>query len=307
MSPWLGVGTGGLMGRLGRADSTAILRAAAESGYRHVDTARAYGGGQAERVVGAVLARFPADATVATKLGLGPLSAQTARGAARAVGRPVLRTLRPRRPVPAAPPSTDVDRDRGVFSVAAAERSLRLSERQLRRQPDCLLLHQVHPDDLTADLVALLRSWKQSGRVRALGTATSRGRTAAIVEAGILPLDVVQVAGGPLLPALPDWPVPTVVHSLFGPGGSWLRDLHDHLLHAPGASCGPAMTRRELGSALIELTARTSRSCGVILSSSTPEGVRRNAESFRGRSMTGSELDDLAAAVDDYRHGRGGT
>jgi hypothetical protein len=300
----LGFGTGGLMGRLGRRRSEALLRAAVEAGYKHVDTSRLYGGGQAERLVGRCAGWFPPGTTFATKAGLGRPRRSSAADAVRTAVRPFVRVAGGgRSPVPPQPPRLDVHGDRGNFDTASLEVSLRTSEQQLRRAPDYLLLHQIHEDDVTPQLADLCLTWKESGRIDAVGLATSVTRTAAILEAGSLPVDVVQVEGGPLLPQAHSWDVPTFVHSLFGPGGAWLRHFHEHLSNAEGVpEALGSLSVRELGAALIQMTARTCSYRGLVLFSSTPPGVKQNADDFRAGDMSGSEIDDLLTAIQRY-HG----
>ena len=58
MTARLGFGCSGLMARLDRAQSEALLVAAYEAGIRWFDVARSYGYGEAEGVVGRFLARL---------------------------------------------------------------------------------------------------------------------------------------------------------------------------------------------------------------------------------------------------------
>ena len=53
--PPLGFGTAAIMGRLSRRRGLAALERAHAAGIRHFDTARSYGWGEAERVVGIFL------------------------------------------------------------------------------------------------------------------------------------------------------------------------------------------------------------------------------------------------------------
>ncbi len=70
----LGLGCGSVMGVLGWADSTRLLETAFHAGIRHFDVAPAYGYGEAERCLGAFLARHPGEVTVTTKFGIPPAS-----------------------------------------------------------------------------------------------------------------------------------------------------------------------------------------------------------------------------------------
>ena len=68
----LGFGCSMLMSRLNRADSLRLLNRAYDAGIRHFDTARLYGYGEAESVLGDFLKERRATVTVATKVGILP-------------------------------------------------------------------------------------------------------------------------------------------------------------------------------------------------------------------------------------------
>ena len=65
-----GFGTAHLMGRIGTRESTRIVHAALDSGITHFDTARVYGLGDAEQMLGHALHGRP-DVSVYTKVGQG--------------------------------------------------------------------------------------------------------------------------------------------------------------------------------------------------------------------------------------------
>src|SRR5580658_10577636 len=68
----LGFGCGSVMGRVGRGASLRAMNAAWEAGITLFDTARSYGFGEAEAVLGEFLRGKREQAVVATKFGIAP-------------------------------------------------------------------------------------------------------------------------------------------------------------------------------------------------------------------------------------------
>jgi aryl-alcohol dehydrogenase-like predicted oxidoreductase len=88
MIPALGFGTAAIMGRISRREGEAALERAHAAGIRHFDTARSYGWGEAERVVGSVLGRHTREQIrLVSKCGIVPVKPSpflsTAKSAAR--------------------------------------------------------------------------------------------------------------------------------------------------------------------------------------------------------------------------------
>ncbi|WP_428682620.1 aldo/keto reductase [Reyranella sp.] len=72
--PALGFGTAGIMGRISRRTGSEALERAHAAGIRHFDTARSYGWGEAEGVVGTVLGKHRReDIRLVTKCGILPV------------------------------------------------------------------------------------------------------------------------------------------------------------------------------------------------------------------------------------------
>jgi aryl-alcohol dehydrogenase-like predicted oxidoreductase len=86
--PPLGFGTAAIMGRVSRRRGLAALERAHAAGIRHFDTARSYGWGEAERVVGTFLrGHAREDIRLVTKCGIVPVRRSTMLRAAKTVGR----------------------------------------------------------------------------------------------------------------------------------------------------------------------------------------------------------------------------
>lgn len=149
-----------------------ILETALDAGITHFDTARLYGAGQSESILGRFLEGKRDRVTVATKFGLQPSAAMTrgrrlvslARWLAHRSG--VVRRLARR--------ATAGSVQQGLFDPASAAASLEVSLRELRTDyVDLLLLHECTlADAAREDLIAFLSDQVARGRVRAFGLAS---------------------------------------------------------------------------------------------------------------------------------------
>src|SRR5271166_922166 len=86
----LGFGCGSVLGRVGRSASLRAMNIAWEQGITLFDTARSYGFGEAEALLGEFLRGKRAQAVVATKFGIAPQKLNAAQRAAA----PVVRAAR---------------------------------------------------------------------------------------------------------------------------------------------------------------------------------------------------------------------
>lgn len=192
----LGLGTSRLH-YIGSRERHRLLEEALARGVRHFDTAPVYGDGLAEECLGLVLRRVRPDVVIATKAGITPdplvvrysLPLWPARAA---------RRIFPRAAGSIRPPLT----------AACISESLDASLRRLRTDyVDLLLLHEPGPDRLVEadDLLGLLQTLRNTGKVRAFGLAGSwEGVTA---SRAALPREawIIQTAeSGWQPPAVPD-------------------------------------------------------------------------------------------------------
>jgi diketogulonate reductase-like aldo/keto reductase len=226
--PRLGYGCAGLMGRRSQAESERLLHTAVDLGITHLDVARSYGYGAAERAVGRVLAARPGEVTIATKLGIVPPPHATALRAAKVVARHAARRSARVRAALRAPADRMVTG--GRFSTEDARTSLAQSLRALRVDAvDLLLLHDCEPTDLHDDLLAYLHSRVDAGDIRAFGIATHRGAAIDIVRSQPEWAPVVQVPDS-VLHELPTGLGPAVItHSA-------IAAAHDRLLAVADAN-----------------------------------------------------------------------
>jgi len=187
----LGFGCGSVLGRVGRAASLRAMNVAWDAGITLFDTARSYGYGEAEAVLGEFLRGKREQAVVATKYGISPQRPGTLQRAAIPLARAALRLPGVRGLVPRGG-SREVTG--GQFTVAGLRESIESSLRQLRTdRVDILYLHEAGADvmrgqDLMAELDALVRS----GKVLRAGLYCDAGVVAEAMAGGPATLTAMQ-------------------------------------------------------------------------------------------------------------------
>lgn len=175
----LGLGCAAMLGRTGRRESVAALTAAWDAGITFYDTARSYGYGESEGLLGEFLAGERRQrAVICTKFGILPAERnwkQRVKPLAQAAVRllPALRGMAQRQ---AAGQIVA-----GAFSVELLQRSLETSLRALRMEfVDMLLLHAAPLSVLAQDdLMAALGRLVESGKVRMAGISGAQEVVAA--------------------------------------------------------------------------------------------------------------------------------
>jgi aryl-alcohol dehydrogenase-like predicted oxidoreductase len=167
----LGFGCAAVGGRKDERTSLRALASAWDKGVRYFDTARSYGYGDAERILGSFLRGRRHEAVVATKFGISVPRASAARRVAKDAARFVF-DLAPglRR---AARPMLGAQHAGHRFTPASLRESLDASLRELGTdRVDVLHLHDPAPEDLDSDeLWAALEQEVSAGRVGAVGVA----------------------------------------------------------------------------------------------------------------------------------------
>src|ERR1035438_659811 len=164
----LGFGCGSVLGRVGRTASLHAMKVAWDAGITLFDSARSYGYGDAEAVLGEFLLGKRDEAVVATKFGITPVRPSALKRAAipavrAAIHVPGVRGLLRR--------ESKRDVMPGHFTVAGLRASLESSLRQLRTdRVDVLFLHEataraIQQQDPMAELHALI----QAGKVLRVG------------------------------------------------------------------------------------------------------------------------------------------
>jgi aryl-alcohol dehydrogenase-like predicted oxidoreductase len=171
-APMLGFGCSAMMGRVRRKASLAALAAAYDEGVLFYDTARSYGYGESEALLGEFLRGRRDKVLVSTKFGILPATPSALKRALKPVARGLLRWFPGVRKTVqgqlAGMSST------GHFSVEALHQSLDASLRALRTDyVDFLFLHEPQASVLQQeDLFDALRQFVAAGKVRRFGIAS---------------------------------------------------------------------------------------------------------------------------------------
>jgi aryl-alcohol dehydrogenase-like predicted oxidoreductase len=174
----LGFGCAPLMGRVGRKDSLAALAAAENAGINFFDTARSYGYGESEALLGGFLKSRRQSMVICTKFGILPPKGgwkQKVKPLAQAAIR-IFPALRKHARRQAAGQSSS-----GQFSVQVLRESFETSLRELQTDyVDMLLMHAATLEVLDKDdLLEAMERLVESGKVRMAGIS---GDHAVIVE-----------------------------------------------------------------------------------------------------------------------------
>ncbi len=168
----LGFGCAPVMGRVGRRDSLRAISAAFDAGVNFFDTARSYGYGESEAVLGEFLAGRRDKALVSTKFGILPTRQQAWKKVAKPIARKIFSIC----------PGVRQAARRHIagqflgnqFSVKALRLSLEQSLRQLRTDyVDFLFMHTpplnaLYNQELLDEMINLVGA----GKVRVIGVST---------------------------------------------------------------------------------------------------------------------------------------
>ena len=189
----LAFGCGGLMCDVNSADSRRLLETAIDCGISYFDTARMYGFGRSEGVLGELLPHYRDRAIVASKAGILPASHSIP---LRAWNRGVKEL---HKAIPAlksvAPMSSRIYPEFGVFDLTNIRESLEKSLRELRTDYlDVFLLHDCKPEDVSnPDLLDFLQGLQKEGKIRTFGLATGIEETLQIMQVSPQLSRIVQI------------------------------------------------------------------------------------------------------------------
>jgi|SRR5579862_196707 len=189
----LGFGCSALMGRSGRRESLGALAAAWDHGIRLFDTARSYGDGDSERLLGEFLRGRRSETVIGTKFGILPARRTTFNSVAKSIARPVLAAFPSarsfiRKSVPAGRFSGN------QFSTTVLRKSIEESLRQLGTDyVDLLFLHEA-PASVFAqeDLLEAMHQLVKAGKVRVAGLASAPDIVGLALAQGVEPLRAME-------------------------------------------------------------------------------------------------------------------
>jgi aryl-alcohol dehydrogenase-like predicted oxidoreductase len=218
----LGLGTAPMLGRVGRRESLAALESAYDVGIRYFDTARSYGWGDAEALVGGVLRRYPRDRyTLVSKCGLVPAKPSRMLSLSKQLARATIHRVPAAGPLVRRAASAPPFQPAATYDVSILRASLDGSLRALQTDYlDVLLLHHVVPGQPLQDVVEWFRSEKCAGRIRRYGFSAEGDLSESLQyleSQGALDDALVQAPVTDQLLTLPaKWRrVPLVAHSIF--------------------------------------------------------------------------------------------
>ena len=197
----LGFGCGSVLGRVSRTASLRAMNVAWDEGITLFDTARSYGFGEAEAVLGEFLQGKREQAIVATKFGIAPqrqsalkqIAAPAVRAALQVPGMRGLLRREGRREITL-----------GQFSVAGVRASLEVSLRQLRTDRiDVLFLHEATASAMQQqDLMTELDAVVQAGKVLRVGLYAAANVIAEGMANGPATLGAMQFGANPFDPVV---------------------------------------------------------------------------------------------------------
>lgn len=222
--PALGFGTAAIMGRVSRRAGTAALERALAAGVRHFDTARSYGWGEAERVVGTALrGHRREDLRIVTKCGILPVRNTPLLGLAKSVARSLLAFAPGLKAQVRRVASSGSFQPVRTYEIESLAGSLKTSLAELGvSYIDDLLLHNYMPDRPGLQEVGTwFRDLQRAGTIRRFGFSVEgdllRGLEHLAAE-GLLADAIVQVPVSQTLLDLPrEWRgVRFIAHSPFG-------------------------------------------------------------------------------------------
>ena len=168
MTPRLGFGTAPILGRVDGARSRRALAIAYETGVRHIDTARSYGWGEAEGLIGAFLGEADRrDVCLVTKCGIVPAKRSMGLSAMKGAARTALRMAPGLSGLVRRTASLSAFQPVSTYDLAALQRSFEASLAALRTdRVHALLLHSFTPDgEGLADVLEWFTGLQRSGRV----------------------------------------------------------------------------------------------------------------------------------------------
>jgi len=171
-TPAVGFGCSSLTGT-DPSNANRVLQTAFDAGVRHFDTARYYGYGEGEAILGRFLKSRRSEVTISTKFGIEPPRRTTALGVGLYFGRRIVRLLPGVRGFLQRGTQSLVKS--GAFSAQQAQASLETSLRELNTDHiDFYLLHDYVVGEKPPDeLLAFLEDSVKAGKIRSFGIGTS--------------------------------------------------------------------------------------------------------------------------------------
>ena len=263
----LGFGTAPVLGKHGRRVSCEAIQCALAAGVRHFDTARSYGWGEAEGLLGQAVADIPREELIlVSKCGYLPVPRTRLLGVAKAAARGMVRRVPMLNGMFRKVAGSTALRPVATYDLPLLESSLRTSLAELRTEYlDVLILHNFDPGvEDVEPVVAWMRSLKSDGIIRDYGFSIGESFIEALdwLEArDLLEGAVIQAPLSAGMLAVP----------------RKYRDIHV-MVHSPFTCQDPQLAglSRDLGALAARL--QTGFHCrAIICSMFSPEHIRANA------------------------------
>lgn len=171
-TPAVGFGCSSLTGT-SPGNANRVLQKAFDAGVRHFDTARYYGYGEGEGILGRFLRSRRSEVTITTKFGIEPPRRTTVLGVGLYFGRRIVRLLPAMRGVLQRGTKSLVKNS--AFSAQQAQVSLETSLRELSTDHiDFYLLHDyIVSEEPPDELLAFLENSVKAGKIRSFGIGTN--------------------------------------------------------------------------------------------------------------------------------------
>ncbi|WP_081660120.1 aldo/keto reductase [Mycolicibacterium iranicum] len=298
-------GTAHLMGRSGSREATRLIHFALDCGVTHFDTARVYGFGDAEAILGKALRRRP-DVSIYSKVGQGRPHHSWFAAQIRTLARPAARTRARVAQIRGDSESAAIPFVRRTnFASSYVRASVETSLKMLRREVlDGLLLHEATTVDANDELFEVLAALVREGKIRRFGIASEREAVASF-DFNHVGVSIIQQPAGPFsCPIRIDSRAEIIVHSVFGQRGKELREFltwlgenkchHDRLLNTVEqecADCIPAL--------LMSYTATRWPISKIIFASGSERHIRENVSAIR-REVSPEGLRSVAGVLSEF-------
>jgi len=192
-APQLGFGCSAILGRSGRAESLRALAAAWDYGIRFFDTARSYGYGESEALLGEFLEGRRDQAVIATKFGILAASQSGWKRVAKAVARQLLAVAPGARSVLQKGAASQFSS--GQFTIPVLQQSIEQSLCKLKTDcVDILFMHAAPSSVLEQDdLLEAMGRLVEAGKVKIAGLSAEPDVVALAVERRTPPLRAMQL------------------------------------------------------------------------------------------------------------------
>lgn len=309
----LGFGCSAMLGREGRKASLAALTAAYDAGITFFDTARSYGYGESEALLGEFLRGRRDSVVISTKFGILPARTNLLKD----MLKPTVRGLLHLAPIARKGMQKQIAAQfsSGNFSVAALHASLETSLRALRTDyVDMLFLHEPPVSVLQqGDLLVALEQLVAEGKVRRFGIASTPRVVEMALRAGVrtiqFPCNVFDVGlAGRLTAGGTRTDVMAIANHPFG-GGHRVAQSKALVVSLSQDSNAPASLREKLrvvddavlADAVLNMITRDTGIQVVVPSMFRLEHLRANVAAIEHSRFSSAELRWLREAIGNTR------